>query len=288
MSGSNISFNIPVDGGNRHVDLKGRGELLQHPLEAIYRQSDGANLATILNSMTERDTSFKFEVFEITSETDTLTLTKFSYNMVKDELWVNISGVDVFEGTDKDYVKISGTEVKFNYTLKVGYEVCIVLAGTRSSVSYGDDIFNALNKFTQLTDTPQSYHGKGGQYAKVNDEETGLVFGPAIANTSLTKLEYDFTSVSANTTLDKWLPFVNRGIIKGIKVTGDSNAENFSFSVWTKLGGYWVYYSGQVFNILWDIMDIPFVDESGTDSVYVRLNNQGPTTNFKIQIYIVL
>lgn len=286
MSGSSLIFNIPNDQGNRHVDLKGREELLQHPLESIYRSTDGVNLLTILNSMTERDTSFKFEIFEIDAETDTLNLTKFSYNMARDELWVNISGVDVFEGSDKDYVKISGTQIKFNYTLKVGYEVCIVLAGTRSSVSFGDDIFNALSKFTQLTDVPQSYHGNAGKFVRVNDTATGLVFGSTVANTSLEKLEYIVTA-NATEVIDRWIPFVNKGIIKGIKVFGPG-AQDFSFSIWTKINGNWVYYSGNINSILWDIMDIPFVDESGQDSIYVRLNNKGQATEFTIQIYVVL
>jgi hypothetical protein len=58
--------------------------------------------------------------------------------------------------------------------------------------------------------------------------------------------------------------------------------------MFTKVGGHWIYYSGDVFNILWDIMDIPVVDESTQDSAYVRLNNKGPQSYFLIQIYIVL
>jgi hypothetical protein len=287
MSGSSLVFNIPDNNGNRHVSLKGRDEPLQHPFESVFRSTDGVDLQTVLNQMTERDTSFKFEIFEITAETTNITLTKFSYNMAKDVLWVNVCGTDVFEGSDKDYVKISGTEIQFNYTLKPGYEVFIALAGTLSSVSFGDDIFNALSKFTQLTDVPQSYHGHGGKFIKVNDSETGVVFDTAIANTSLTLLQYAVT-LSANTVLDRWLPFVNKGIIKGIKVTGTNTTENFSLSMFTNVGGHWIYYSGDVFNILWDIMDIPIVDESGQDSVYIRLNNKGPASDFLIQIYVVL
>jgi hypothetical protein len=201
--GSSLLFSIPNNNGDRHVNLKGRDEPLQHPFESIFRSTDGKDLLTVLNSMTERDTSFKYEIFEITSETDMLAVSKFQFNMARDVLWVNICGTDVYEGADKDYVKISGTEVKFNYTLKPGYEVFIALAGTLSSTSFGDDIFNSLSKFTQLTDVPQSYHGQGGKFVRVNDSETGVVFDTAISNTSLTLLEYT-VSVNANSIVDQW------------------------------------------------------------------------------------
>jgi len=35
-------------------------------------------------------------------------------------------------------------------------------------------------------------------------------------------------------------------------------------------------------------MDIPFIDKSGQDSIYARIDNIGPDEIFTIQIYIVL
>jgi hypothetical protein len=286
MSGSSVKFSLPDGLGNKHTSLGERNAPLQHNLESIYRETDGANLAQILREMSERDTSVKWEMFVLDNDTTTINLTAFQFNMARDDLWVTIQGVNVYEGSDKDYVKTSGTQIQFNYLLKKGYEVVVILAGTKSNVSFGDDIYNALNRFTQLTDTPSNYYGKGGKFVRVNDSETGLVYGEAIANTNLNKIEYDVT-VPQNSSIDRWIPFVRKGIIKGIKVTGTQNTGDFTLSIWTKVNGYWVYYSGRVTNILWDIMDIPFIDESGQDSIYIRLNNQGPESKFHLQIYIV-
>jgi hypothetical protein len=286
MAGSSLKFNLPDNQGNKHTSLNDRNAPLQHVLESIYRDADGKNLSDILNEMGERDMSVKWELIPVSEETDTVTLTNFQFNMARDELFVAIQGLDVYEGPDKDYIKISASQLKFNYILQPGYEVAVVLAGTKSNISFGDDIYNALNKFTQLTDTPQNYYGNGGKFIKVNESETGIVFGEAVANTSLVKIEYD-AIVYSNTKLSRWIPFVKRGIIKGIKVIGSEGVQDFSFSVWTKVNGYWVYYSGIVNKILWDIMDIPFVDESGQDSIYVEIDNKGTQSTFTIQIFVV-
>jgi hypothetical protein len=55
-------------------------------------------------------------------------------------------------------------------------------------------------------------------------------------------------------------------------------------------GGAYVYYSGTVNNIIWDVPenDIPFKDESGEQTIYIVLNNMsGVLTNFKIQLYVI-
>jgi hypothetical protein len=79
------------------------------------------------------------------------------------------------------------------------------------------------------------------------------------------------------------------GYIKGIKVTGSELTGDFIVTIHDKLpveGGRIVYYSALITNILWDIMTIPFSDVSGSDSMYVTIDNQGIATNFNVQIYI--
>ena len=52
-------------------------------------------------------------------------------------------------------------------------------------------------------------------------------------------------------------------------------------------GGKYVYKSGTVRRVLWDIMQIPYHDESGTNDIYVVLENKGAITTFNLQIYTV-
>lgn len=285
MGGSKLEFSVPSGSSQKHDRLINRNFPFQHELHAIYNSTDNKDLATILAELKEQNTSLIYEVVTVLEDTNVVTLTEFQYNVSRDALIVCVEGSIAFEGTDNDYVKTSSTEITFNSILLAGWKVLVILGGTLSSISFGDDLYTSLNKFTQLTDVPSSYHTKAGKYARVNESETGIVFDNAVANTELVKLEYEVT-VDKLSSIDRWIPFVNKGIIKGIKVMGSSL---FTFSIKTKVNGNWVYYSGDIETILWDIMDIPFIDESGQDSIYATVENKSEDeVTFKIQIYVVL
>lgn len=286
--GSNLRISLPgISDGQKHNLLANRHLPYQHPLQAIYRDTDGKDLDTLLKEIQEADTSVRFELIKITADGERVaTLTKFEYNMARDVLFVRLQGLDVYEGTELDFVKTSPTSITFNYTLKKDYEVLIVLAGTISNESFGDDIYNALNQFRQLTDTPSSYYSHGGQYVRVNDAETGLVFDAAQGRHELQKIVLDYT-LDTDHYVEGWINFVHTGIIKAIRVTPDNGyIGDFRLSIWEQPSGYWMYYSGVIQDILWDIMDIPHMDTSGQDSVFIRLDNKGQSSSFHLEIFI--
>lgn len=288
MPGSNLNFNLPNAKPLSHQSLNDRDKEFQHPLNSIYRVTDGKDLDTILKELQYNDTTVKYEVFEILEDgTNEINLTKFSYNMVRDVLYVNVAGVDCNEGTDNQYVKISPTQIKFNFELKQGYIIIVAIAGTISNESFGDDVYCSLSKFTQLVDTPKDYTNQAGKFLKVNDNETGLIFSDTIGSTNLKSFEYT-CQVEANSSLERWISFTKSGIIKGIRIEPTTSTK-FDFAIWTKPNGSWIYFSGTIESILWDIMDIPFIDESSQDSIYVRLNNStNELSDFKIKIYILI
>lgn len=61
-----------------------------------------------------------------------------------------------------------------------------------------------------LTDTPSSYSGKAGQYAKVNATETGLEFGTPDGTGDMTKAEYD-TDAGTSGIVDQAAVITNQG-----------------------------------------------------------------------------
>jgi hypothetical protein len=102
--------------------------------------------------------------------------------------------------------------------------------------------------------------------------------------------ETTVAAVAQNEVRTKWMPFINSGFIKGIKCTGEEHTGNFELSLFTKPqnnGGKYVYKSGTINKVSWDIMDIPYHDESGTNDLYIVLENKGAITTFNIQIYVV-
>jgi hypothetical protein len=291
MPGSNIKINLPYSGKD-HNDLTGRNSLYQHKLEAIYRDTDGKHLADILNEMTTEEKVVYFERVIIEDTTTIINLTKFSFNMAKDVLLVDVDGRWVYEGTEEDYVKTGPSQITFNYNLVAGQEVFILLAGTLSGESFGNDVHNELNQFKQLADTPSSYYGNAGKVVTVNDSETGLVFRNVAASHSLIRIEENL-SVSEESYWEGWVSFVNSGIIKVIRVTpGEGYTGEYTLSIWTSPTGEWIYYSGTIPDpnigsiVLYDIMDIAHIDKSTQDSIYVRLDNDGPATSFKVEIIV--
>ena len=287
MGGSTLKFNFPISEESKHSSLVERNIPLQHNLQSIYRDSDGKSLYDILLDLLDTTNSLQWELINISEDTNLINLTKFQYNPDRDELLVYLNGLNVLCGTDKDYIKSSPTQITFNYNLKSTYEVVIILAGTISSKSFGDDLFTSLNKFIQLTDTPKTYQNMSGKYLRVNESQTGLIFDNAISLTNLICKEYDI-NVNSNTKEGLYIPFMDKGLIKGIKVTGNSETQDFNLSMWTVQNGYWIYYSGDVTNILWDIMDIPFISESNDNTIYIELQNKGVSSNFHLQIYIMI
>jgi hypothetical protein len=292
MAGSNIMVNVPQS-GKKHNNLLDRNIPFQHILESVYRKEDGKDLASILQEMQSQDSAVLFESFKITEITRAINLTKFTVNMAKDVLFVDLCGAPVYEGTDDDYVKTSPSQITFNYDLKPGYEIFVVLAGTISNESFGDDIHNEINQFKQLADTPKTYYGAGGKVATVNDEETGLVFKSVKAGHDLNAFEMNLT-VSSGGYWEGWVPFTHAGLIKVIRVTPEETfSGNYDLSLWTSPDGQWIYYSGTIPDpnigsiVLYDIMEIAHIDKSTQDNIYLRLNNNGiNSSNFKVEIIV--
>lgn len=290
MAGSSLRINPPgVKDNQKHNNLVNRELPFQHPLESIFRQSDQKDLKTIIEELTSTDKSILCELININTTGERLvTLTTFSYNMAMDVLLVFHNNHFVYEGTDEDYVKTSGTSITFNYDLNANDKIYIILAGTISGQSFGDYVYNGLSKFTQLVDTPNGYYGHGGRVVKVNEQETGLVFGESTATANLIQIVQNYL-IEAEGYVEGWLNFVSSGIIKGIKVVAEEGYEGtIRLKIWDSPNGEWIYYSGDVNNILWDIMDIPFIDNSEQDSIYIRLENDGLiATNFLLRIFII-
>lgn len=273
----------------RHELLTGRDSSGQHPLESIYRRNDGKDLATIIAELTASGREVLYD--RVTVETDGQTEVSwlaFQYSVTRDVLFVQLQGTDVYEGTELDFVKTSPHSITFNYPLKKDYEVFVVLAGTISGQSFGDDIFNGLTQFRQLTDTPKAYYGHGGQSVVVNEGETGLVFETIESNKQYIAIEDEIT-VGTNTFFEKWLPLTHNGSIESIKMTPINGCDGqFSLAIWTDSSKHeWVYYSGLMTGILYDIMRIPHMDTSGQDKVYIRITNNGTQALFKLKIMIL-
>jgi len=289
MAGSSIRINTPSVSNDLHNNLLNRDVPFQHPLESVFRQSDQKDLKTIIEELTAIEKSILCELIEVATTGDRIiNLTLFSYNMAMDVLLVFHGSNLVYEGTTNDYVKTTGTSITFNYDLTQGDKVYVILAGTISGESFGDSVYNGISQFKQLADAPSSYYNHGGQVVKVNDTETGLIFGVTAISQNLTMLEYTYT-IDATSYQEGWLAFVHSGIIKGIKITTDVGYTGpFRLKIWDSSAGEWIYYSGDIQNILWDIMDIPHIDTSGQDSVYIRLENDGTASNFVLKIYILL
>ena len=289
MAGSSIKIQTPSLSTELHNNLLNRDVPFQHPLESIFRQSDQKDLQTIINEITAVEKSILCELVEVETTGDrVINLTLFSYNMVMDVLLVFHGSHIVYEGTSNDYVKTTGTSITFNYDLTQTDKVYVILAGTISGESFGDSVYNGLTQFRQLVDAPSSYYNHGGQVVKVNDTETGLVFGVTAISQNLIMLEHTYT-IQASSYEEVWISFVHSGIIKGIKVVSDVGYTGpFRLKIWDAVNGEWIYYSGDIQNILWDIMDIPHIDTSGQDSVYIRLENDGTASDFVLKIYILL
>jgi len=104
---------------------------------------------------------------------------------------------------------------------------------------------------------------------------------------SLHEFSTDILGVTPGEKRSFYLPFLKAGYIKGVRATGNSNTGYFSVKLLTKENGYYVYDSGIVENLLWDIMeDNPFIDETGENKIFVILENKGVTSDFKLQIYV--
>lgn len=289
MAGSSIRINTPSSLNDLHNNLLNRDVPFQHPLESIFRQSDQKDLKTIIEELTAIEKSILCELIEVETTGDRIiNLTLFSYNMAMDVLLVFQGSHLVYEGTTNDYVKTTGTSITFNYDLTQGDKVYVILAGTISGESFGDSVYNGITQFKQLADAPGSYYNHGGQVVKVNDAETGLIFGMSALSLNLIQVEQSY-NVLATSYVEGWLSFVHIGIIKGIKIVADTGyVGTFRLKIWDGSAGEWIYYSGDIQNILWDIMDIPHIDTSGQDSIYIRLENDGPVSNFLLRIYILL
>lgn len=291
MGGSNLRMGQKqtnlIEGDHRR--LSGRTASEQHPMDSIYRLHDKKPLPEVLKELERAGSALKFEYYdEIEDGQTVLKLTKFQYNPLMDRLLVSLCGVDVHEGVEKDFIQSGVDEITFNYPLKSGYEVLIILGGTITSESFGSAIDGGISLFRQLMDTPNTYSGMSGKVATVSDNENGIIFTSVQANTNLTEINSTI-HVEHGEFYRSWLEFVPKGMIKGIKMSPSVGyAGDLELKIFTKKdGGHWVYYSGTVRNILWDIMDIPFIDESGLNAVFIEIENRGNTTDFFLQIYVI-
>jgi hypothetical protein len=107
-----------------------------------------------------------------------------------------------------------------------------------------------------------------------------------ILGTILEEKTYTVTSVLPNETRKMWLTLESNCYIKGIQ----SESSSFRLKLLTKPksdGGQWVYDSGDITDILWDVMEIPFISEYGGNLIWLELTNKGLlTTDFNIIIYV--
>jgi hypothetical protein len=291
MGGSNLRMSQKqtnlIDGDHRR--LFGRTAAEQHPMDAIYRLLDKKPLPDVLDEIRAMGSNLVFEYFPtVTQGQTTIMLTDFSYNPVLDKLLVIKNGMFVFEGIEEDYIQSTETALTFNYPLNSGDKVFVILGGTLTSETFGSVVHDGIIKFTQLKDVPNNYSGMSGKVATVSDNELGIVFRTASANTALTEVNGSQFVANAGSYVG-WLQFVPMGMIKGIRLTpADGYVGQFELKIKTKdSGGKWVYASGLVDNILWDIMDIPFIDESGSNSIYIEISNNGNDTTFELQIYVI-
>jgi len=285
MAGSVLRVVNP-NTGQQHDLLLGKNAANQHTLQAIYRQTDNKNLAVILQELETGSSSVLAERVVVSVDGQrVIDLTQFQIDISKDVLLVTLQGLEVFEGTTLDYVKTSATSITFNYDLSEDEEVYVLVLGTLSAESFGDDIYNALSQFRQLVDTPASYLGKGGKYVRVNEGESGLEFDSAQASNDIVKYTETYT-LNVGESIEEYISFAHKGRIKAIRVTPtEGYVGSFQFSLKEEQGGQWIYHSGIVENVLWDIMEIPFIDVTGNDYVYLKLLNSGPQTNFIVNIF---
>ena len=142
----------------------------------------------------------------------------------------------------------------------------------------------SIGKLSELTTTDKS-----SAVAAINEVNNKVSTIPSnLTNITEVLVEYDLVNVQPNEVREQYIPFMRAGFIKGIKCSGTSGAGDFYLKIFTKnpdFQGHYVYYSGLVTNLLWDVMDIPCIDESGMQQVYVMLDNRGALSSFKLQLF---
>lgn len=109
-----------------------------------------------------------------------------------------------------------------------------------------------------------------------------------IEGSKIEMLTYEIGVVGTEEVKAFTMPFIEKGTIKGIKCLAGYDTEDFYLAIFTKNpldGGEYVYASGRVTTVLWDIMDIPFIDESEENTIYCELYNMGVSSNFTLKIY---
>jgi hypothetical protein len=290
MSGSNLKFIQKNDNliEGEHSKLQGRNKPYQHPLDSVFRQTDGKSLKDILSQLESYGKDLVYELItNIQNGQTVVKLTKFTYNPLVDKLLVNLCGLEVYEGVENQYILSGVDEITFTFPLKANYQILVVLGGTVTSESFGDTVENGLTQFKQLADVPKSYFGSGNKVVKVNEQENGLIFSNVKASNDLVQIT---SSLEVSGVYQGWLGFVESGLIKGIRVSVEKEYPEdviFDLSIWDNINGEWIYYSGQITNILWDIMDIPHIDNSGLNRVYIQLNNHSAEAKFNLRVFIV-
>ena len=123
---------------------------------------------------------------------------------------------------------------------------------------------------------------KSSAVAAINE-----VAGKIRAGRAPTRYEMDVESVQ-DETRRFYFQIGRSGFIKGIKLTDNEFTQDVRLKILTKPlaeGGEYVYDSGVCTNVIWDIMEIPFVSEDGR--VWCELTNSSILTTFNLEIYML-
>lgn len=265
-----------------HNTLVDKNTPYQHELSSIYRRRDGANLSDIIDQLSTNSVSVKCEFVSIQDTTSNIvTFNNFVYNVVMDVLLVFYDGVLIEEGPDKHYVKYTENSIKLNFTPREKDTVFAVLAGTISSKSFGDSIYSGLTRFTQLADTFSSYFGNENKVLAINNNGTGIVPISVKASHDLHELSFSI-SCDQSGNFEMYLDVPEVFYITGIKATPRRGID-FRVSLLTTDEEY-IYDSGDVENVLWDIMKIPVI----VDNKKVKLVVKAVNSVFNFHIYYEL
>ena len=121
--------------------------------------------------------------------------------------------------------------------------------------------------------------------AKITTVDAINELANAVNETIVIQREYVFSNVDANETIEAEIEFSNRGFIKGIKV----NEGNLRLKLYTKApynGGQIIYDSGYCTSLIWDVMEIPFIDETQHNKIFLVLENTGVLRSFTVTIFV--
>lgn len=82
------------------------------------------------------------------------------------------------------------------------------------------------------------------------------------------------------------VPFTNRGLIKVVKVESDKPTDQFEAEIYNAPTGEIFWQAVEVTEIAYDILDIPYIDKTFQNVVYVNIINKNleQSANFRVLI----